>query len=366
LVGEHQIFIKSEYFKKVYSFSILSNTIYEHYFPLFLKFGPRSRIFENLINGFINIDIRIFSLSKGLYFPLLEFYLPFFSLVPVFIIIIILWRKEIFSLLLRHKRIILILISCVLSISFLVWLSQPIRTINFQKEWYPVSPGEDFRWMRNNGTIILYNEKNVAKNFLFTFDTISNIVDREVDVYLNNQKIDSFWSLKGGNKIHVPVILKSGSNILELKTSEPCLKSSPDIRCISIGIVNFSINEPKEGILFSKGWYPVSPGEDFRWMRNNGTILIYNKEYSKTSTFEIELFGYFRNRKIIVLFNKEIIDDFILKHSMIVDKKFYLKLKLGLNILEFYSSQKCDVVKEVEYLPDFRCLNLAIKKLKIV
>jgi len=77
------------------SFQILSNPLREHYLPLTLQYGPRSGIFEHLVNGYASIDIRFPPLSKGIDFPFSKFHIPFLVLLPIFLIEIIIWNKEI-------------------------------------------------------------------------------------------------------------------------------------------------------------------------------------------------------------------------------------------------------------------------------
>jgi len=89
--------MRSDWLEKQNSFKILANPLLEHYLPLTLKNGPRSGIFEHLVNGYISIDIRFPPLSKGVDFPFSKFHIPFLVLIPVFLIEILIWRKEIVS-----------------------------------------------------------------------------------------------------------------------------------------------------------------------------------------------------------------------------------------------------------------------------
>jgi len=87
--------IRSDWLVKQNSFEILANPLFEHYLPLTLQYGPRSAIFEHLTNGYISIDIRFPSLSKGIDFPFSKFYVPFLVLLPVLLIEIAIWHEEI-------------------------------------------------------------------------------------------------------------------------------------------------------------------------------------------------------------------------------------------------------------------------------
>jgi len=56
------------------------NPLLGHYWPLFLEYGPRSGIFESLVNGRISMDVRFPALSGGPGFPFSAFHMPFLSL----------------------------------------------------------------------------------------------------------------------------------------------------------------------------------------------------------------------------------------------------------------------------------------------
>ena len=86
---------KSEYSGKINSFQLILNPLLNYYLPSFLSHGPRSWIFENLVNGQISIDIRVNPISKGSNFPFSKFYIPFLCLIPIFLMIIIIWKTEI-------------------------------------------------------------------------------------------------------------------------------------------------------------------------------------------------------------------------------------------------------------------------------
>jgi 4-amino-4-deoxy-L-arabinose transferase-like glycosyltransferase len=79
------------------SFQVMLNPLEYHYFPNFLKYGPRSWVFESLTNGFISIDIRVNPISKGSNFPFSKFFIPFLCLVPIFFVVLVLWSREIFD-----------------------------------------------------------------------------------------------------------------------------------------------------------------------------------------------------------------------------------------------------------------------------
>jgi hypothetical protein len=93
LVSSDNLFLSPEISQKVNSFEILSNPLYEYYLPRFMKYGPRSRLLENLISGHMNVDIRNFVLSKGEEFPDNVFFIPFLPLLVVLAVFYFLWPE---------------------------------------------------------------------------------------------------------------------------------------------------------------------------------------------------------------------------------------------------------------------------------
>jgi hypothetical protein len=96
--------MREDWLIKQNSFEILANPLIEHYLPLALKYGPRSGIFEHLINGYISIDIRFPPLSKGIDFPFSKFHVPFLVLLPIFIFEVLIWKKEILGVIKHEKK----------------------------------------------------------------------------------------------------------------------------------------------------------------------------------------------------------------------------------------------------------------------
>ncbi|MEM5829871.1 MAG: hypothetical protein QW040_01560 [Candidatus Aenigmatarchaeota archaeon] len=79
--------MRGDWFTEQNSFKILSNPLLEHYIPQFFKYGPRSRILEEVLNGYIyEVDIRLTPMPCGFkcnrpyihipFLPLLFFIFP--------------------------------------------------------------------------------------------------------------------------------------------------------------------------------------------------------------------------------------------------------------------------------------------------
>lgn len=94
--------VKNE--SSVNTFQVMLNPIEYQYIPIFLKYGPRSWVFESLTNGFISIDTRIYPISKGDNFPFSKFFVPFLCLVPVFVVSILIWLRDIVRIIKKGRR----------------------------------------------------------------------------------------------------------------------------------------------------------------------------------------------------------------------------------------------------------------------
>jgi hypothetical protein len=105
LAGPEKIYMASTYQSKVNSFEILRNPLDEHYFPLFLKYGPRSLILENIVDGYTDIDIREVPLSRDWKFPFVAHnHLYFLPLLVIGIFILFIWLNEITDFIKENKK----------------------------------------------------------------------------------------------------------------------------------------------------------------------------------------------------------------------------------------------------------------------
>jgi 4-amino-4-deoxy-L-arabinose transferase-like glycosyltransferase len=89
--------MRADWHARQNSFGALANPLLDHYWPRFLRDGPRSALFENLSNGYISIDPRFPPLARGAAFPFNAFFVPFLCLVPLICMLSILWYKEVAS-----------------------------------------------------------------------------------------------------------------------------------------------------------------------------------------------------------------------------------------------------------------------------
>ncbi|MEM5881560.1 MAG: hypothetical protein QXR71_03175 [Candidatus Aenigmatarchaeota archaeon] len=352
-----------EVFKsKINTFQVLQNPLFDYHIPLFLRDGPRSRIFENLIN-LENIDIRFLLPEHRLFFPFLYFHIPFLSLLPVSLFVFIIWRREPFfkkivNFILKHNLWILGLIA--ISSAFL-YISNPSEKIVLGKGWYPPSPNEGYRWMKLKGEIILLNPEDIEDIAVVKLYLQSYFEDRKVDLYFNGELIDSFNVFPNGSDIYTKLLtLKPGRNTLILK-ADKCLRVSnikKDInyRCLSLRIINTTIlylNKMREKISFfyAKNWYNKENGEEIRWMKNNGTILLYyfdNPWKKMVLEFKLVSPNLEENKIIFLYFNNNLLDILNVSKKDVLVRTSPLFLNFGENVLVFHVKECCAVVSKNE------------------
>jgi hypothetical protein len=87
--------IRTDWLATQNTFHIWAVPLAEHYWPLFIRWGPRSPLWEHWVNGHISVDPRFPPLSKGVNFPFTAFHLPFLCLVPLALLISLIWVREI-------------------------------------------------------------------------------------------------------------------------------------------------------------------------------------------------------------------------------------------------------------------------------
>jgi hypothetical protein len=92
ITNRENLLIDEKYKNETNNFQKFPNVLFYYYLPLFLNYGPKSLIIENLAEGHWNIDIRDISLSR-------EWKIPFLSLIIIGMIIFLIWMKELRNLL---------------------------------------------------------------------------------------------------------------------------------------------------------------------------------------------------------------------------------------------------------------------------
>ena len=248
---------------------------------------------------------------------------------------------------------------------------EKIKNKILAKNWYDKQPEEEFRWMKNNGTIQIYNYETVKKTVKLKFYVKSNEKDRLIHLYLNDKLIDTFWAMTQGTEVFSPTIsIDPGMNTLVFQSSDPCTVPLKDTRCLSLGINQIFI-VPWEEVqskswdkILAKNWYDKQPHEELRWMKNNGTIHIFNLG-NKTISKKVAFIGrsYYENKTVLVYFNGKLLEKFQIPPHGLNFFRIQVDLQPGENKLELYAQEGCLVVKEVEGWDDIRCLSFGLEKI---
>jgi len=253
----------SQYEEKLKNFQVLSDPLINHYLPLFLRNGPRSILFENILLN-KKIDIRLTPHSCGLTPPILQksevllftlpfigiiaLKLPFLSLVPIFLVIFLIWKKEILKKLnLSSKQKLLILIG-----SIFIFIVLFIRITNFLygENWYAPEwhngKLDTGKWAYQNSTIQIFNkyQKEIEKTFAFNIEPFYEL--RTLQIY-SNDKLVFEDIIKNETRIKKQLNLTPGLNVIKFYSVEGCDIPTElgvrdcDLRCLSFKIYNVQI-----------------------------------------------------------------------------------------------------------------------------
>jgi len=367
--------LEKKYFDDIKRGAILEKPLYDFYLPLFFRDGPRSKIFENLINGYIDIDIRSGSPSRGTGFPIIEgFHLPFLSLLPISIILAIIWKNEILytwrCLSPEKKKIIYFLVIISIGLAF-TKISFYEEDIYLGKGWYPQAYNEIGRWLYKNGTIIINNRKGFNEDIVFSLVLSSYYKDRNTSIYFNDELIDNFnVTSKFALRYSWFIKLKPGRNTVKIYSAAcdypyKIEEGKDEERCLNIYLENFLVNEFTEKLILSRGWYQIVGSDDVNWMYKKGVIQVLNTDsYSKNMTISFTLRSFNESRTIDVYLNNVLIKPV---HVTTQDNKFSfeLNLKPKENYIMFISKENCTIMGKVIGNDDARCVTIGIKNLSL-
>jgi hypothetical protein len=237
VASKHSVNMAPEYKNKVNTFQIIQNPLFDYYLPLFLKQGPRSRIFEDVIN-FEPPDVRYSFLSQSeiFYSP------PFLCLVPLLLVMFIIWCKEMTKLFVLYRwNIMALFVLCI----FVLSLFQQKDEISFGTGWYSKEKTEKMRWMWKNGVISIFNFNKTKKKAKLHIVAESFHTNRNISIYLNGIFIKSII-IGSHTERDIIMFLEPGENLLRLHSQQPCtvigtIEKNDDIRCVTIGMKSISI-----------------------------------------------------------------------------------------------------------------------------
>lgn len=343
--------------KQVEVLEIYPNPIYDHYLPLFLKNGPRSRILEGLLTYPIRVDIRdwVQQPTSEINFILTPFGFLTFKpqILPIALIAIIsflIWKKEIIKLI-PNKYFFLLCLALLVTL----FLALDVKVVNYGENWYPIYRNETFtdtyRWVSDNATVYLFSRSKA--DYILNFSWVNYNASKNLELYLNGNFLGNSNNYYVGKKIE----LNPGENILLLKPKEGCYvpakmePNSSNFNCLSFGIGNFSLYkfddlEMKNAVVFGDNWYPIYRNETFtdpyRWMSQNGTVYLFSSEKTK-AILSFSFLGY-GNRAFDIVFNNKTIDSYSTDTSNRAIE--VVELNSGENILLMYSREGCSVPPE--------------------
>jgi len=331
------------------------NPIYQHYFPLFLKNGPRSRILEELLLNLTKIDIRDFvqqQPTSGIKFivtPIgfLAFNLQILPMVLVILAVFFIWKKEIIHLIPKKYVYLLYLI---LFVTFLLGLD--LRTINYSENWYPIYKNETFtdpyRWMSQNGTIYIFSNQDQS---LFLNSTIIPFnKSRKLDLYLNGNFANQYFIPY--ESLELKINVKNGENVITLYSENGCDYHN-NTSCLSFAISNFTLFdseklEKNNEIFFGENWYNIYGNE--RWMSQNGTIYIFSNQ-DQSLFLNSTIIPFNKSRKLDLYLNGNFANQYFIPYESLELK---INVKNGENVITLYSENGCD------YHNNTSCLSFAI------
>lgn len=389
IIDGNNILINDTFQEKIDNIQFLYNPLYDYYLPLFLKNGPRSRIFEHLINGDMNIDIRDTDFSKPhmkdriFLFTLNPFGFillktQFLSMIFLGIIIFIIWKKEIIEFLIHkinlsynHMRFIGIIMLFIFLASFI----ESTHTYHAENFYSKEKSGElDYRWISNNATIFVYS--STPKFAYLDFIVDSYRYSRNMSININDMFISTFKVEKNGTYFSTPVLnLNKGKNKVLLYSGDDCtnvykIEQNTDIRCLSFTLRNKDhVNEDLfvESSMDS-GWYDKETVDtkSFRWMSQNATFsIITTDSHPIKARLEFVVDNYYKSKILQLYINSNFIGQYHLSRGeYIITPLFDLNPKQ--NTLFFISKEGCAVPNETDDSADLRCLSFAFENIRLV
>jgi len=244
------------------------------------------------------------------------------------------------------------------------------RSLLFSKGWHPKASNEDVTWMPNNGEILIDSPADTDKNYELSLYLLSFSINRNIEIFVNDNLIDSVEVPKYGIIDKFIIALKPGINTIKLSAEDTCqipkeTGVSDDIRCLSIGIRNVSISpfieNQTDNILFSRSWHPKASNEDVTWMHQDGSIVFYT-DNEKTGLFRFVARSFLSDRDVKLFFNRNPIDNFKI---FVQGNEVYtsvINLSKGKNTLEFIPLPECSIVSEI----DSRCISIGLKEIEFI
>jgi len=373
LLDPSTVKMREKYEEGIDSFEILRNPISEHYIPIFLKNGLRSRIFEELLYDPYKIDIRDFhqirvrevKLFTLIPFGILVLKIPFLIISIFLLIITLIWRKKLFRTFIFKKISVGLFFSILIVLLFISRLG--FKDVVYYKNWHPIYVNAthmiEENWISERASIFFYSPKEEKTNLLLEIGTFYK--PRQLIIEFNNQTYEYLVSSFNQTIITPSVSLKEGENVIDLKSQSGCdkpallINGSKDNRCLSFMVNDFSIisHLPEYKVIFGKNWYP--PDINITWAYENSTVLVQSTQKLKAK-LNLTLKSYYKPREIDFYLNDILLDTFTIEPYKMNMLTQTFSLKEGENVIEFITKEKCDVPAIIEKGNDIRCLSFGL------
>jgi hypothetical protein len=369
-------FDMEKYIQEIKSLTLFNNPLYEYYLPLFVRDGPRSRIFEAIFHDLSEIDIRtsfpiwtreikLFTLSP---FGILVVNIPFLILPVILTFVLLIWRKEL-SFHIQGKLSLITLISIVIVLLFLSRFE--FKEIVFSKGFYPeeiTEEGERLRWLEEKASVILFSPREEKTNLFFKVGTF--LKPRMLEIEVNGKVLNQLVSSYDERFVFPEVLLKKGENVINLRSLGDCErpmlveKNSRDYRCLSITIKEISTSSITKFVLvLGSNWY--TPEENITWAYENSTIFIFSPLKIGVK-LNLSVVSYHKPRTVDIFLNDVFFDAFRVDTfgTNLITKTFYLKE--GANMIKIVPEEKCDVPALIEGRNDTRCLSIGLLRVEVI
>jgi len=381
LAGSSEPWISQIYKDKISSFQIIANPLFDHYLPLFLQNGPRSRIIESLLDSRIDVrDIRdSFSINvfyvSPISIPMLGILTLKTSFIPITFLLIVtflIWKKELLKNL-NKKYILLFSLLLVIFILSFTWVDK----MAYDRNWYPPESQENMtsRWMSQNATIV-FSEPKINLNQL-KFISNSYYKPRTLEIYFDNVKLQSYKIKNISNEFTSSFFVSNeGNHVIKFYSEEGCdrifkVENKSDFRCISLAFRNVSIENVDNIINFiikgyENNWHDLEKVGDssFRWMSQNATLNIYSPN-PFCPKVNMSIKSYYKPRTLHIFVNSISIGEYAVstQKANIVPS---ICLNQGENVIKLQSKEGCDIPETLENSADSRCLSFEIFSLELL
>jgi hypothetical protein len=369
------------------------NPLLKHYLPLTLENGPRSRLFENLLDFDGSIDIRDIPYSKGVLsspylrrehvklasmpgYGFLVLKIPWLPLVPLGLVLAAIWQKELYAQL-RPKK--LRKTAIALFLLFAVFL--PIFFLEFRQHilvdgWY--SKERDLngflRYIGDNASVAVYNAEDEDAKVNIRFEVWSPTGEESLSLYLNGEKVGRYdVTSKGVIATTKLLSLMPGENIMTLSSDGGC-RNPKDVQatgksriCYSFGIRNLEFIPSKSGI-YESGWYQTENDTDgdLIFMDEISELTVINKEENpKKAKLSYSVWSFSGEKGLETYVNNRSVDIFI-NSGKTVYRSLDLILPPGRNSIEFRSLNGCDNPTKLGIWDrDTRCISFGFRGIEI-